>query len=156
MSVESMALALHHSRAKGTTKLVLLGIANHDGDGGAWPALSTLARYAGGVDERTVRRSLRELEALGEIRVHVNGGGDRSTPGDRRPNLYEVLVACPSNCDPDGSAPPRRRGDIGVRPSRERGDTHVLPWRRRGDAGVRTGGRGCPGRGDVDVRGTIL
>ena len=31
MSVEAMAIALHHSRATGTVKLVLIGIANHDG-----------------------------------------------------------------------------------------------------------------------------
>ncbi|WP_264032149.1 helix-turn-helix domain-containing protein [Cellulosimicrobium sp. SH8] len=147
MSVESMALALHHSRAKGTTKLVLLGIANHDGDGGAWPALSTLARYAGGVDERTVRRSLRELEALGEIRVHVNGGGDRSTPGDRRPNLYEVLVACPSNCDRtarhrlvDGGTSVSARPTNGGTRTSSRGSDGGTPVSERGDVGVRDGG----------------
>lgn len=34
MSIEAMAVALHHSKTQGATKLVLLGIANHEGDGG--------------------------------------------------------------------------------------------------------------------------
>jgi DNA-binding transcriptional regulator YhcF (GntR family) len=67
MSNEAMAIALHHSRSSGTTKLVLLGIANHDGDGGAWPSLATLATYAGGVSERTVSRAIGELVELGEV-----------------------------------------------------------------------------------------
>ncbi|HEY0188166.1 MAG TPA: helix-turn-helix domain-containing protein [Cellulomonas sp.] len=139
MSVESIALVLNHSRARGTAKLVLLGIANHDGDGGSWPTIATLARYAGGVDERTVRRSIGELEALGEIVVHVNGGGGRSTRNDQRPNLYELLVHCPEGCDRThhhrvrppvdnvengGTQMSARRGDGGT-PVSERGDTSV-------------------------------
>jgi DNA-binding GntR family transcriptional regulator len=77
MSVESMAIALHHSRAKGTAKLVLIGIANHDGDGGAWPSVDTLAKYAG-VHRRNVQRALQQLEELHEIEIVRNGGGDHS------------------------------------------------------------------------------
>lgn len=93
-----MAIALHHSRAKGTAKLVLLGIANHDGDGGAWPALATLAHYAG-VDIRNARRAIERLEQLGEIRRDVQAGGDHRTPDHRRPNRYRFLLECPPNCD---------------------------------------------------------
>lgn len=93
-----MALVLHHSRAKGTAKLVLLGIANHAGDGGAWPSVATLARYAN-VDERSVQRALAQLVQAGELHVHVQGGGTHRTKDHERPNRYDVLVVCPQHCD---------------------------------------------------------
>lgn len=91
MSVESMALVLRHSRSKGTDKVVLIGIANHDGDGGAWPAIATLARYAN-VSERTVQRSIESLVALGELEVLENAGGKAGMRADRRPNLYRITL----------------------------------------------------------------
>lgn len=93
-----MSIVLHHSRARGTDKLVLLGIANHAGDGGSWPRLETLARYAN-VTERAVSTSVGKLRAMGELIVDVNGGGTHRTRGDNRPNLYQVTVACPITCD---------------------------------------------------------
>lgn len=98
MSVEIMAVVLHHSRATGTDKLVLLGIANHAGDGGAWPTVATLARYANATD-RTVQRSLEKLVALGELTIRPQAGGSRDLPKHRRPNRYDVHVACPITCD---------------------------------------------------------
>lgn len=98
MSVESLAIALHHSQAKGSAKLVLIGIANHDGDGGAWPSVATLAHYAG-VDARNVQRALDKLVTLGEIRREVQAGGDIRVPDHRRPNRYHFLLRCPHNCD---------------------------------------------------------
>lgn len=93
-----MAIALHHSRAKGTAKLVLLGIANHDGDGGAWPAVKQLAKYAG-VDPRNVQRAIEQLEKLHEIRRHVQAGGDHRFAPHERPNRYSFLLRCPVDCD---------------------------------------------------------
>lgn len=121
-----MAHVLNHSRAVGTAKVVLLGIANHDGDGGAWPSIETLARYAN-VDPRSVKRAIRALEELGEVVVHLNDGGTRSTRNDQRPNRYELTVP--------------RRDDARVTPSRgDAGDLHgVTPVSERGDAGVRNG-----------------
>lgn len=98
MSVEAIAIALHHSRATGTAKLVLIGIANHDGDGGAWPAVDTLAKYAG-VHRRNVQRALERLEQLGEIRRIIGAGGDHSIADHMKPNLYRMLLACPATCD---------------------------------------------------------
>lgn len=98
MSVESLAIALHHSRAGGAAKLVLIGIANHDGDGGAWPTVATLAKYAH-VTPRNVQKALTELERLGEIRRYVSAGGDHSTADNMRPNLYKFLLQCPHTCD---------------------------------------------------------
>lgn len=98
MSVETMAIALHHSRASGTAKLVLLGIANHDGDGGAYPSLRTLAKY-GACNIRNARKALERLVALGEVRVFVQAGGAADWEDHLRPNRYEVLLMCPPACD---------------------------------------------------------
>lgn len=93
-----MAVVLHHSRAKGTDKLVLLGIANHQGDGGAWPSVRTLARYAN-VTHRQVQKSLAKLQGTGELRVHLQDGGPRDLDDSRRPNRYDVVLECPPHCD---------------------------------------------------------
>jgi hypothetical protein len=98
MSVEHLAIVLHHSRAKGTAKLVLLGIANHQGDGGAWPSVATLARYAN-VTERNVQKAVAYLVSRGELVVYQQQGGTRDQDDHRRPNRYDVTVSCPSWCD---------------------------------------------------------
>lgn len=98
MSIESLAIALHHSRASGTAKVVVLGIANHDGDGGAYPSVETLAKYAN-VSGRAVQGALATLVELGELRVHVKGGGMVSSDPRYRTNRYELLIECPPDCD---------------------------------------------------------
>lgn len=98
MSAEALAIALNHSRSSGTAKVVMIGIANHDGDGGSWPSVATLARYAN-VTSRNVQKALDVLERLGEIRRMVQKGGTHLTADDRRPNLYQVLLRCPPDCD---------------------------------------------------------
>jgi hypothetical protein len=111
VSVESLAIALNHSRARGTVKLVMLGIANHDGDGGAWPSVQTLARYAN-VTPRNVQKAIEQLERLGEIRRLVQRGGTHLTADSHRPNLYQVLLQCPPDCD--RSSQHRTRRQMGV------------------------------------------
>lgn len=106
MSVEQLAVVLHHSQAKGTDKLVLIGIANHAGDGGAWPAVATLARYAN-VDVRNVQRSLSRLVDLGELTRYVQAGGLVGRPDFLRPNRYDVTVECPEWCDRSAHHRPR-------------------------------------------------
>ena len=98
MSVESMAIALHHSRATGSARLLLLGIANHDGDGGTWPSIATLAKYAA-VTPRNVQKAIQHLERLGEVRRHVGAGGTHLTADHMRPNLYQFILRCPQSCD---------------------------------------------------------
>lgn len=98
MSIESMAIVLNHSRSTGTAKVVILGIASHDGDGGAWPSVATLARYAN-VEVRNVQRALKRLEELREIRIYVQDGGTSRTPDHTRPNRYEITLRCPPTCD---------------------------------------------------------
>ena len=120
MSVESIAIVLHHSRTKGTAKLVMIGIANHDGDGGSWASMQRLATYAG-VDISQVKDAVHRLAGHSsrctpgckkpvldepEIEVIPGGGGQVNTPEHMRTNLYRVLVKCPSNCD--GTAQHRR------------------------------------------------
>jgi hypothetical protein len=124
MSIEAMAISLHHSKTQGATKLVLLGIANHEGDGGAWPAISTLARYAGGVNRRTVQRAIQELIDLGEISCEVNGGGY----GDAKPNLYRVTLRCPQNCDGSTAHRKTEGGGLGVTPGGGLGVTGGAVW----------------------------
>jgi hypothetical protein len=97
MSVEALAICLHHSTAAGTAKLVLLGIANHHGDGGAWPSVATLARYAN-ASERTVQRALNDLLDLGEITIaHKAGLGE--VKRQYKTNRYQIALACPPGCD---------------------------------------------------------
>jgi hypothetical protein len=99
LSVESLAIAMHHSRARNSTAIaVLMGIANHDGDGGAWPTVATLAHYAR-VSERQVQRTLNELIALGEIHRDVQAGGTVEFAPSDRPNLYHFMLKCPPHCD---------------------------------------------------------
>jgi len=98
VSIESMTIALHHSRATGSARLVLVGIANHDGDGGAWPSIATLAKYAS-ITPRNVQKAIQHLERLGEIRRHVGAGGTHLTADHMRPNLYQFILRCPATCD---------------------------------------------------------
>lgn len=93
-----MALVLHHSKAKGTDKVILLGIANHASDDGAWPGVATLAKYAN-VTERAVQQSLARLVKAREVAITPQAGGTWRTPRHRRPNRYDVLVNCPPECD---------------------------------------------------------
>jgi len=127
VSVESIALVLNHSKAKGTAKVVLIGIANHDGDGGAWPSVETLAHYAQ-VSIRATQDAIQQLVALGEIRVEVNGGGREGMRKDRRPNRYFILVE-PSQ---DGVKQTAPRESDGVKPSAERGEDDRTPPMRDG------------------------
>ncbi len=115
MSVEAMAAVLHHSKAKGTTKLILVGIANHAGDGGAFPAMSTLAKY-GGCNQRNARAAVARLVALGEVKVHVQGGRLDDVPDERQPNRYDVLVECPPWCDRTTNHRDLRKRGRGVSP----------------------------------------
>ena len=93
MSIEAVSQVLHHSKATPAGKLVLIGIANHQGDFGAWPAVRRLANYAN-ISERRVRSLLRELEESGELTTRLQAAGN----GPYRTNLYFVNVPCPPGC----------------------------------------------------------
>lgn len=114
MSIESMTAAMHHSRSTGTARLVLIGIANHDSDGGAWPSIATLKKYAGGIDKRNIQRALDKLEELGEIRKQIQAGGTPDMRDDRRPNRYEFLLKCPDYCDRTTNHRDRRKPLVNI------------------------------------------
>ena len=106
MSIEALTVVLHHSRAKNSAKVVLMGIANHyhpDDDRGAWPSQDLLARYAN-VTDRQVRKCIGQLVALGELRVESHGGPSK---GNYKPNKYWITLDCPEDCD--GSMNHRKR-----------------------------------------------
>jgi hypothetical protein len=88
MSVEMISAVLNNSRADGRAKLVLIGIANHHGDNGAWPSISTLARYAN-ASERSIKRDLQYLQEIGEISVEINGS---DFGGQYKTNKYWILL----------------------------------------------------------------
>ena len=88
MSIEAVSLVLNKSKATGRAKLVLLGIANHLGDQGAWPSISTLARYAN-ASERSVKRDIQELVELGELKVELQNAPTRT---QYKTNLYWLTI----------------------------------------------------------------
>lgn len=93
MSVESISKVLNSKTGVSPlAKMVLLGIANHDGDGGAWPSVATLARYAE-VSTRSVQRALADLEQAGLIERHLNQGGTARSRDHSRPNLYVITLS---------------------------------------------------------------
>jgi hypothetical protein len=89
MSIEAVSLVLNKSQATGRAKLVLLGIANHLGDQGAWPSISTLARYAN-ASERSVKRDIQELIEMGELRVELQNA---PTNHQYKTNLYWITIS---------------------------------------------------------------
>jgi len=95
MSAEAVTVVLHHSKSEGTAKLVLWGIANHHSDSGAWPSISTLAKYAA-VTERRVQQIVRDLVSLGEIAIEEQGGLGQQ---QYKTNRYFILLQCPEDCD---------------------------------------------------------
>jgi len=98
MSIEVMTAVWNHSKASPAAKLVLLAIADHQGERGAWPSEATLARVTG-MSERSVRRKVVELVELGELSVEVNSA---PMPGRYKSNLYWVLVGRVDNLGKGG------------------------------------------------------
>ena len=94
MTIEALTVVLNHSQAKGTEKLVLLGIANHHGEHGAWPSVSTLAHYTN-MSERRVQQIIKSLEDSGELIVEAKKGAGY---GKYKTNRYWIKVTCPPDC----------------------------------------------------------
>lgn len=101
MSVDVIDWVFDNSQARGTTKLVLLYLAERANSDGtkAYPAVATIAAKCG-VSERTVQSALKELAAMGEIAY--TGRGPRGT------NEYRVTMqSTPQISHPAESAPPQ-------------------------------------------------
>jgi DNA-binding transcriptional MocR family regulator len=86
-----MSAVLHHAQVSPAAKLVLLGIANHQGDQGAYPSRETLAKYAN-VSTRSVTRYVEELKMRGYLEVEEQAGRNGV-------NVYWVTITCPDDCD---------------------------------------------------------
>ena len=84
MSFKITRAAIHNKNVYGLHKLVLIILADHEGnDYGSWPSLARIAEMAG-VSVRHAQRLLRDLEDQGEIRT------DRQA-GHRGTNRYFVV-----------------------------------------------------------------
>lgn len=123
MSIEVMTQVLKFSKATGRAKLVLLGIANHQGDEGAWPSIATLAQYAN-ASERSVKRDIQDLIDLGELRVEINAA---PTGGQYRTNRYWVLVGSGVTDSVSGVTNQVVRGDSSGNQGCQIGSSGVTP-----------------------------
>lgn len=88
MSIEIMNAVWQHSKADGRARLVLLAIADHQGEIGAWPSLATLAKMVN-ASERSVQRDIDYLQQIGELEVHYQQAPTRT---HYKSNLYFVKL----------------------------------------------------------------
>jgi hypothetical protein len=88
MSIEIMNAVWRHSKADGRARLVLLAIADHQGEIGAWPSLATLAKMVN-ASERSVQRDIDYLQQIGELEVHYQQAPTRT---HYKSNLYFVKL----------------------------------------------------------------
>lgn len=88
MSIQIMNAVWRESKAEGRARLVLLAIADHQGEIGAWPSIQTLAKMVN-ASERSVQRDIQDLIKLGELDVEF-----RSAPtyGPYKANRYWVKL----------------------------------------------------------------
>lgn len=86
MSIEVMQAVWRESASDGRARLVLLAIADHQGEIGAWPSLETLARMVNS-SVRSVQRDIQYLQQLGELIVLTQQAPSRS---QYKSNLYWV------------------------------------------------------------------
>ena len=107
MSISALALALYHSKATYSDRLVLISIANFEGEDGSWPAIDTISRLSGGINRRTVQRSIDSLVELGELREERRDGFT---------NRYHVVITCPDECDRSSNHRPKKGGGVQTTP----------------------------------------
>ena len=88
MSIEVMNAVWRHSASTGRARLVLLAIADHQGEMGAWPSVATLARMVN-ASERSVQRDITFLAELGELLIEQQAAPTR---GQYKSNLYWVQL----------------------------------------------------------------
>lgn len=88
MSIQISNAVWQHSQSVGRARTVLLAIADHQGEIGAWPSLKTLAKMAN-ASERSVQRDIQYLQDIGELRVEVQNAPTRN---QYKSNLYWVTL----------------------------------------------------------------
>lgn len=149
MSIRVMTWVWEQSRSAGADRLVLLAIADSANDAGrdAYPSLTTIAKKAN-LDKRTAQRSIRNLEALGELAIEP-GAGMRGT------NRYRVLIhrgwrpTTPPGITPPGDTPPPTANG-------HRSDATPNGNTPPGTATRHGGGGDTPGGGRRDATRTVL
>jgi len=115
MSIEVSNAVWRHSKATGRTKLILLAIADHQGEQGAWPSISTLAKMTNS-SERSIKRDIQDLQAMGELKVEVQKA---PMSGKYKTNLYWVTLP---DIDYNLGVTDRHPSDLGVTDEVSRGD----------------------------------
>ena len=88
MSIEVMNAVWQNSKADGRARLVLLAIADHQGEIGAWPSIARLARMVN-ASERSVQRDIQYLQTIGELKVELQNA---PTNKQYKSNLYWVIL----------------------------------------------------------------
>lgn len=115
-----MARVFKHSRSTGAARLVLLALADEAHSSGAVTAYarsqSHLARKAN-CDERTVRRAIHDLEAIGELQVLAHGDGHNQS------DYMLTIEDRPPDPEPDEMSATPSGGGRDARPAR----THRPP-----------------------------
>ena len=110
MSAEALSWALHQSKAKHSARLVLIVMADAAGQEGiCTDSIGGLCRKAG-MSTNTVKKALRSLEQIGEIRCVITSDGRQLHPvlprvarnAEDGRAVYQVLHA--------SSWAPRRKG----------------------------------------------
>lgn len=99
MSIEIMNAVWRESKSDGRARLVLLAIADHQGEIGAWPSIRRLANMVN-ASERSVQRDIQHLQKIGELRVETRNA---PTGGQYKANRYWVTL--PSVPEVTDSAP---------------------------------------------------
>jgi hypothetical protein len=88
MSIQVMNAVWQHSKSDGRARLVMLAIADHQGELGAWPSLATIAKMVNS-SERSVQRDIDYLQNIGELEVHYQKAPTRN---HYKSNLYFVKL----------------------------------------------------------------
>ncbi len=88
MSIEVINAVWQHSKSDGRARTVILAIADHQGELGAWPSLATLARMVN-ASERSIQRDIEYLVQIGELEVHYQQAPTRN---HYKSNLYFVKL----------------------------------------------------------------
>jgi len=88
MSIEIMNAVWRESKSDGRARLVLLAIADHQGEIGAWPSIRRIAQMVNS-SERSVQRDIQYLQKIGELRIEVQNA---PTQGQYKSNRYWVTL----------------------------------------------------------------
>lgn len=97
MSIKVSNAVWEHSKSTGRARLVLLAIADHQGEIGAWPSIATIAKMVNS-SERSVQRDIQELVELGELKVEIQNAPTRR---QYKSNLYWVTLPGVTDDEPE-------------------------------------------------------